>query len=75
VTRRDWIQRNQVELRVGLHDGSVVAIFLVLVIFGLGCIPHVDDDRNVILSLYVLAGSVGMTTLAWKFWGSGRRHG
>ena len=65
---RAWIQRNQVELRDGLRDGFAVAIFFVLVIFGLSCISHDDADRNVILGLYVLAGSVGMATVAWKLW-------
>jgi hypothetical protein len=32
---RDWLQHNQVELRVGLRDGSVVAIFFVPGGFGL----------------------------------------
>ena len=70
---RAWIQRNQIELRDGLRDGFAVAIFFVLMIFGLPCIPH-DDNRNVILGLYVLAGSVGMATVVWKLWGSGRRR-
>jgi len=78
---RAWIQRfrhfgtrHQVELSEGLRDGFVVAIFFVLMIFGLSCIPHVDDHRNVILGLYVIVGSLGVATLAWKLWGSGRRR-
>jgi hypothetical protein len=71
---RAWIQRNQIELRDGLRDGFSVAIFFVLMVFGLSCISHEDGDRNVILGLYVLAGSVGMATVAWKLWGSGRRR-
>jgi hypothetical protein len=66
---RAWIQRNQIELRDGLRDGFSVAILFVLMV-----ISHEDGDRNVILGLYVLAGSVGMATVAWKLWGSGRRR-
>ena len=39
------------------RDGCALAIFFVLLIFGLGCIPHVDADRYAILGHYVLAGS------------------
>ena len=69
-TMRAWIQRNQVELRDGLRDGFAVAIFLVLMVFGLSYISREDYDRNVILSLYVLVGSVGVATVTWKLWGS-----